>query len=63
MRLMNLTEAAQQRTNVVPLNIVIQRVSKDFLKCQAVVVVQLEWHSQPLAEGRGLLPSQLLSPL
>jgi hypothetical protein len=63
MRLVHFAEATEQRADIVPLNIVIQRVAENLLQCEAVVVVQLGRHSQPLNEGRGLLPSKELSTL
>lgn len=61
-RFMYFATATQQRTDIVPLNIVIQRMSENLLHGEAMVVVQLEWHSQSLHEGRGRLPSLALSP-
>lgn len=51
MRFVNLTEASEQRTHVMPLNVVIQRVPEYLLGGHAVVVIQLDRHSQPPRRG------------
>ena len=60
-RLVHLTEASEQRAHVVPLNVVIQRVTKEFLGGDAVVMVQLDRHRQPLQPDRDIRPSSALS--
>ena len=44
MRFVNFTESSEQRTHVVPLNVVIQRVTKNLQQRHAVVVIQLYGH-------------------
>jgi len=39
---MHLTKALKQHTDVVPLDVVIQRVSEDLLDSDSVVVIQLD---------------------
>ena len=62
-RLVNYTKTCQQRAHVVPLNVVIQWVTKQLLSGNAVVMVQLDRHSQP-PSGLGVLwPLSTIHPL
>jgi hypothetical protein len=42
MRLVHLTESAEERRDIVPLNVVAERMSENLLSCDSVVMVQLE---------------------
>jgi hypothetical protein len=55
MRFIDLAETREERTDVVPLNVVTQRVTEKPLGGNSVVMIQLEWHAQPPREGRRLL--------
>jgi len=47
MRLVDFAKASEQRTHVVPLDVVVQWVTEELLGSYAVVVIQLDRHSQP----------------
>ena len=49
--LVNFSETSEQRTDIDPLNVVIKRVSEQLLGGDAVMVIQLERHSQPPSAG------------